>query len=629
MSNDEQNKFTSDAMSGIDATDLDASEIPNSEKDLGESFLEDEEFEEDFLEEEVSVDSEDSIKTRYQVDNKSNAVAAIGDNAQVTIYNYIQIISESRKSASSEDDDDTAKEDVVKDKYELIEKALKLERQSGSFPANIPPRSEAVETHFSTNEDGISQWYYELDEYEQCYVQAVAILHGASASEQGVKQTQENISSHSRSPLRSGSSKELQKRTRTITQRIDGVERLFWRDVDIYGLSTFEFHILDFLAVEFMSKGMHGQNLLETIRQWSQESEKEYSWLSARALGVFLWRQDVDGLRRRANEWAKNYSLRSWRRTAMLLDGAYEIDCLKYPEKGSDPKVMPVLQLLNEWVNRGQQAPRSTDIHVKCAAANTYGLIGKRKLEVALDGLDRLLRFTRSESMLDVNKLFAAIVAAYVSLSWSRHIRDVLAYLARIAEDSVLQRSHYPRLSDRNSYRQQCEARLDIALKVFFLIAADSLSQAEASDSAAYSRPLPIPPSLPDPLGRDVVLTGLLQNPHGWHEQVITLLCAAIVERSRNNRATAFDLIRRWAKALLEMPEVPNDDMKKTQLTTFTCFMVEIGKTINSWCRDLEKRGKRTPPADVIYKKQLEQWHRGKHVIAPLAWDVLRQLSHE
>ncbi len=153
MSNDEQNKFTSDAMSGIDATDLDASEIPNSEKDLGESFLEDEEFEEDFLEEEVSVDSEDSIKTRYQVDNKSNAVAAIGDNAQVTIYNYIQIISESRKSASSEDDDDTAKEDVVKDKYELIEKALKLERQSGSFPANIPPRSEAVETHFSTNED--------------------------------------------------------------------------------------------------------------------------------------------------------------------------------------------------------------------------------------------------------------------------------------------------------------------------------------------------------------------------------------------------------------------------------------------------------------------------------------------
>ena len=648
MSNDEQNKSTSDAIS-----DIDASEIPNSEEKLGESFWEDEGLEEDYLEEEVPDESEESFKTQYQVDNKSNAVAAIGDNAQVTIYNYIQIISESRKSASSEDDGDIAKEDIVKSKYELIEKALKLERQSGTFPANTAFRSEVLEMHFSTSEDGISQWYYELDEYEQCYVQAVAILHGASAREisqradslymhftrqerhheeaipQGMKPPQQNISSPSMSPLRSGSSRELQKRTRTITRRIEGIERLFWQDVDIYGLSTFEFHLLDFLAVEFMNKGMHGQNLLEMIRQWSQESEKEYSWLSARALGVFLWRQDVDGLRRRANEWAKNYSLRSWRRAAMLLDGAYEIDYLKYPEKGSDPKAMPVLQLLNEWVNRGQQAPRSTDIYVKCAAANTYGLIGKRKLGVALDGLDRLLRFTHSESMPDINKLFAAIVAAYVSLSWSRHIRDVLAHLARVAEEAVLQPSNYPRLSDRNSYRQQCEARLDVALKAFFLIAADSLSEAGASNSAAYRKSLPIPPSLPDPLGRDVVLTGLLQNLHGWRQQIITLLCAAIIDRSRNSRATAFDLIRTWAEVLLEMPEEADGDGKKTQLTSFTCFMVGIGKTINSWCRHLEKRGKRTPPADIIYKKQLEQWHRGKHVIAPLARDVFYQLSHK
>jgi hypothetical protein len=643
MSIDEQNEFMSDAGPDTGAKEEEASGAANDDEEIHEGIFDDE-LEEEFLEEEVLTESEERPKTQYQVKNKSNAVAAVGDHAQVTIYNYIQIIGESRKGAS-EDESDTSGEDVVKSKYELIEKALKLERQSGTFPASAALRSEATEAQLLTNEDEIASWYYKLDEYEQCYVQAVAILHGAAVREvsrradnlymqvrererqhaeaiaQGAQQAQQNIASTSSTPLGSRSSKELQVKTCTITRRIKDVERLFWRDIDSHGISTFEFRLLDFLASEFMNKGLHGQNLLETIRQWSQESEKEYSWLSARALGIFLWRQDVDELRRRANEWARNYSLRGWRRTAMLLDGAYEIDSLKYPEKGNGAKVMPVLRLLAEWVKRGQQAPRPADIYVKCAAANTYGLIGKRKLEVALDGLKQLLPLTRSESTQDANKLFAAVVSAYISLSWSGHTSGILAHLAHIAAEAVLQHSSPHRLVERDAYRLQCEAQLDVTLKVFFLIAADSFSEASANDSTAYSKPLP------DPLGRDVVLTGLLQDTNGWREQVITLLCAAIVERNRSNRLAAFDLIRCWTENLLKMQVGLDGDEKKQDLTSFTQFMVALGETINSWCRDLKKRKKYSSPANIFYKKQLEQWSRRKHPIASLAKNVLFQLS--
>ncbi len=647
MSNDGQNEFISDARPDTDATNVD---VAVDDEELYEGNLEDKELEEEYLEEEVPTESEEPLKTQYQIKNKSNAVAAIGDHAQVTIYNYIQIINESRKRAS-EDERDTAEEDVVQSKYELIEKALRLERQGGRFPASAVPEPEETETQLLMNVDEIARWYYTLDEYEQCYVQAVAILHGAAIREvsrradnlyihlkeqerphvdakaQEMQQTQQNIALIPPMPLRSRPSRELQVKTYTITRRIEDVERIFWKDIDPYGISTFEFRLLDFLAGEFMNKGLHGLNLLETIRQWSQESEKEYSWLSARALGIFLWRQDVDELRRRANEWAKKYSLRGWRRTAMLLDGAYEIDSLKNSEKENGTKMMPVLQLLGEWVKRGQQAPRSTDIHIKCAAANTYGLIGKRKLEVALEGLEQLLPLTHSESTPDVNKLFAAVVSAYVSLSWSGHISGVLRRLAHIAAESVLQYSSPQRLVERDIYRLQCETRLDIALKAFFLVAADSLSEVGTSDTVAYSKPLPDPPSLPDPLGRDIVLTGLLQDTNGWREQVIALLCAAIVERSRNNRPAAFDLMNSWAETLLKMQAGPIGNEKKQQLASFIQFMVALGKTINCWCHDLKKRKKYSPPADIFYKKQLEQWSRGKRPIASLAKDALYQLS--
>lgn len=650
MSNGEQNESISDTAPVEKSIHGYSSEDIPTDKEPDEGVLEFEELKEDNLElEEFINEDEESLKTQYQVENKSNAVAAVGDHAQVTIYNYINIVSESRKGGL----EDNARKEIehnLKYKSDLIE-ALKFERQSRTFLSNTEARYEGAKAQLPLNEDDIDKWYYQFDEYEQCYIQAVAILHGAAVKDisrkadslylqiieqerlhgegilQGTSQPPPNSFSSSSLLLRHRSSRELQVKTGTILQRIENVERLFWRDSDAHGISTFEFRLLDFLAGEFMNKGLHGQHLLERVCQWSEESEKEYSWFSARALGVFLWRQDVDELRKRANEWAKtHHSMRSWRRTAMLLDGAYEIDSLKYPHA----KAPFVLQLLDEWVKCEQQALRQADVYAKCAAANTYGLIGKRKLEVALEGLKQLLPLTQSESASHANKLLAAVVSAYISLSWSGHLNGVLQNLAHIAEETMLQQtSHSDRkLAERNAYRLRYQTQLNVVLEVFFLIAADSLVEAATRDSVAYSKPLPDPPSLPDPLGRDILLTGLLQNRSEWHRQIITLLCAAIVERNGKNRPAAFALIQRWAQTLSDMQERVGKDEKKQHLISFTQFIVELGETIHSWCCDLKKQKKYSPPANLLYKKQLEQWSRGKSPIASLAKDVLCQLNH-
>lgn len=648
MSSNEQNQPTSHETDNNKREDETPSEMPGEDGGINKDDINDEELKEEFLEEEIPIEGEELLQTYYQVKNKDGAVAAVGDHAQVTIYNYIQIMHESRKRLP-EDDHSTLREDGAADTYRLIEHALQLERQSGIFFTNPAKSSEGAETPLLTGEDEIAQWYYELDEYEQCYVQAVAILHGASVKEvsgradnlfmqinaqekpsteaiEGMQAQQQKVSAFLM-PLHNKSSRKLHMKTYTLTQRIENVERLFWRDIDSHGISTFEFRLLDFLAGEFMNKGLHGQNLLEVVRRWSQESEKEYSWLSARALGIFLWRQDVDGLRRRANEWARNDSVRGWRRTAMLLDSAYEIDSLKYPEKGNNAEVVPALQILRDWVQRGQQTLRPTDIFVKCAAANTYALIGKRTLVVALDGLKELLPLTRSASMPDTNKLFAAVVSAYVSLSWSGHIYGVLQRLAQVAAEAVLQQTRSHRLIERDAYRLQCEEQLEVTLKAFFLIAADSLAIVSITDVAAYKTLLPDIPSLPDPFGRDVVLAGLLQDTKGCREQIITLLSAAIIERNRSNRPVAFDLLKRWAEIVLTAQAQADEDEKRWLLISFTQFMTALGKTIHSWCCDLKKRKKHVPPADMLYKKQLEQWSRGKHPMASFAQDVLYQLN--
>jgi len=202
-----------------------------------------------------------------------------------------------------------------------------------------------------------------------------------------------------------------------------------------------------------------------------------------------------------------------------------------------------------------------------------------------------------------------------------------LTHLALISKEAILQYLSPIKLSERNLYRQQCEAQLDVALKAFFLISADSCSESTTNNFSAYSKPLPDLPSFPDPLGRDIILAGLLvQGTKGWSEQVTSLLCAAIMERSRDNRPAAFDLIYKWTESLLKMQD-GSDSGEKQLIKVFSQFMVTLNKTLNTWCLDLKRRGKHSPPANTIYRRRLEQWSRGKHTIGPLVQEVLCQLN--
>jgi hypothetical protein len=294
MSGEEQNRDSSDGRDKSDRQDVKRAEMLSEDEAADEEVLYDDELVEENLEEEILTEDEELLQTQYQVKNKDSSIAAIGDHAQVTIYNYIQIIHESKKR-TPEEESGMFGEESAKGKYELIEHALKLERQNGIFPSNAVLNSRESGTPLYTDENEIAEWYYKLDTYEQCYVQAVAILHGASAREisrradelfiQNNEQekpspeetpqgTQPQQASTPSSLLQNRSSKELHVKTHIVTRRIEHVERLFWRDIDTHGTSTFEFRLLDFLAGEFMNKGLHGQNLLETVRRWSQESEK-------------------------------------------------------------------------------------------------------------------------------------------------------------------------------------------------------------------------------------------------------------------------------------------------------------------------------------------------------------------
>ncbi len=606
-------------------------------EDIDENGLE-EIIDEDEQEEAFTDESDELTEAKYKVGNEG--ISAVGDNARVTINNYIQIVRESRRRASR--DEDGTSDDVFGEKDELIEQSLMFVRQSDTFPINSIDKNEDTQTKLPEKEEQISKWYYELDEYEQCYVQAAAILHGAPAHEVSNRadslfsillelegQRSSTLSNTHTEPLHipshNKSSRGLQAKTLTITQRVEGVERLFWRDVDIYGISSFGLRLLDFLAGEFTSKGTQGRYLRERLQEWSKELNQEASWRSVRALGVFLWHQNVEELRRVATLWVKNKGIRNWRRTAMLLDSAYEIEGIKDPETVDNARKSSVLQLLSEWVNRSQKMKFATDAYMGCGAANTYGLIGKRNPEVALHELGQLLQLPPDRPISETDALFAVIISAYISLSWSGHLESVLAHLACVAKQSVLQLQRPARISERHIYRKQCEMKLNVTLETFFLIIADSLSEASSGTSEAYKKPLPKQPSFPDPLGRDVVLAGLLtQDSNEWREQVTALLCTAIIEG--RNRSSAFEVIQQWGKLVVKMQEEQSGEADEL-CVSFKQFMVSLGKCIDSWCLDIERRIGRSPLSGIIYRNRLEYWCKREGRFSQLSHDVLSLLN--
>ncbi len=492
-----------------------------------------------------------------------------------------------------------------------------------------------------------------------------------SRSQQGDQwETQQRESIRFSDPLlRTTSGRDLRKFTYTKTRKERGVERLYWQDADPYGLSTFGLRLLEFLCNEFISRGELGQFFLNALQQWSEEgsddvSRDEVSRKAAHSYGVILWCHNADQLKEIAESWAKKYGPP---RTAELLDGAYEIYRVKSDEKVSNVGTFSVvLDLLKNWVKR-VHGVFSTDedefsieedenqaeedkfsiekdknqanknkinieeaIKLGRAVASTYALIGKRFPDIALEGLERLLKFPTSNSTIDRDAIFAAGVSAYVILTWSGRVRDVMEHLASSAEQLSHTRDLPHNSEKRQKYRRQREVYLNATLEAFFLVAAASLTDVQKIQDIRYSldEPLPPQPAIPDPVGRDVLLAFLLSRSEvRCQKYIMTLLCTAIVERKSKH---AFGLLRYWAEIVLRIHGTQDKDAEETYVT-FLQFIVYLGRTVDKWCHDLQEQGLLPPPAFETFKNRLKQWciegSFYSHPIGSFAQEVLNQLS--
>jgi len=660
MPNDEQDSTGPDA--ATEAADFpEPSESSNEEGDPD-------------LEGQEQADEEHISATRYQaiVDRSSGNVASVvGDNPRVTINYYIQMLNDAKRESLHDDEiapqkrsvpDSSSKYD--KQLQEQYIENLKFERQNTTFFAS----TEVGKAQLPNDEQQISQWYYALDEYEQCYVQATAVLHGAPAHE--VSKRAENLyyiiyesaerqqgflppSSEQEKPLdtqqpafraidlplQKKPARELRASTHTLTRRGNGAERVFWKDVDEHGLSAFGLRLLIFLANEFTNHGQQGQRFLDNLNAWSTENNDECSWRSARAYGVVLWYQHADQLYQVAKKWGTTRSIRRRWKAASLLDGAYEIECSKLKDiQANDSSASSVLQLLDDWASPVNTQLSVSTSNLRCTAANAYGLIGKKSPDIALTRLARLLQLPESQATHEANDVFAAGVSTYISLIWSGHIRKVLEHLAEIAEALSHQRSLFNTMKERQRYRQQREVRLNAVFETFFFVAAASCAERYDDGFGFYTvtDPLPLEPAVPDTHKRDVLLAGLLvEEEIRWRAHITTLLCAAIIEK---RSVSAFDLLHSWASIVLEMRErkISSSELIYRQ---FRQFMVDLGKAIDTWCRDIEHRDgeqrlRRSPKAIAAYKYRLEQWQKPRRsherpLLSTLAQEILKQFSRE
>jgi hypothetical protein len=608
---------------------------------------------EEVPDEEVPDESEEPLAAKYNIENplsNGNAYVAAGDQAQLhqhttyhnvtNRYDHLQIILESKQFSADEQKDAFQN---IRDIHDLLKQTLALARQSSVVPVR---KTQSGDASLPTTHDAFSTWFYDLDEYEQCYAQAAALLHGTAASDVSkyaddvylLYRVQQNTAVSSSSEallqeqhasllsLHNRSKRDLQTRTFTMTQRVDGAERLYWRDVQSDGSSSFHLQFLDFLAGEYQSKGLHGQEVLKQVGVWAQGSNVELFQCIVRALGVFLWHQNKNALWRQANEWAQKRSVISWQRTSILLDAAYEIDAMTYPEHENDHKTSPVLNILAEWVKRTQKMESKAGVYRGCAAANTYALIGKRQQEVALSGLTQLLEIS-VEDLVEIENLQAAVVSAYFTLSWFGHIHHILCHLSALAEQSLLQQARPEKAHLRSLYRLQSQLCLKVSLDAFFFIALDALSSAPAQCAITYQQPLSASPSLQERQQRDIILAGILTTDEicqsGWRQEAIQLLSVAIIERS--SHISAFDLLFRWTNALLQMKDI-SSIQGNLLIASFQMFLVDLGHMLHRKCLDLQRQN-RPSPAFQLYKNRLALWAQKKDAFGKLFRQAASQLN--
>jgi hypothetical protein len=444
-----------------------------------------------------------------------------------------------------------------------------------------------------------------------------------------------------------GPLEDVLERTYTYTRYTNLATRVYWKDTNNSGISNFSVDLLRFLAREVITQEMfeaqQGTRFLDIIKQWPSRYRGERSWRSANALGVIWWHQDAKNLLwRQARKWAKSPQKQDWEHAAALLDGAYQIEHGTGRTGNDEGANSSVLQLLNEWIvtthrwiaTIDQVQSTTNPINLKrgegYAAARAYALIGRKSPEIALRGLEHLLRFPSQPQNIAKNvssaleDLYIFGVLRYVDIARSGHIRQVLKHLAEGVKLHI-QRQQAPRgRGNRDEHTGQNETTLKVLLTAFFLVFSCSLSAVDVNVPAHYNstEPLPNHPTCPDTEGKDILLAGLLTIAEPfWQDQLATLLCAIILEK---NYSSAFYLLYRWGEIVLK------DQSEDTSIfeDLYAQFLVKVGKILQDWSAD---RKIARFNAFGVYKHKLTLWLTDRRLPYPrfkdLAQKVLEQLS--
>src|SRR5579863_6478709 len=419
--------------------------------------------------------------------------------------------------------------------------AFSSEREQVSTENETTAAAASVEDVIELPEtlEGLEEWYYEmLNDYERCFVQSLAVLYGASLgdiSDAARKLYKGAAKDTSESPF--FRRRELLKRVCATTRRVNMVDRTFWRNRDIQAQQDFTLRLLHFIADE-TALTFNDSRFADILCEWAETLNGECSRKAAYAAGVLLYYQNTDELWRKANAWADSDFGKKRHLAASILNGAYDVDKLEDPESANDGQKSPVFRLLNQWVERAENArnPR-----VGSASASTYRLMSRKVPDIALAGLESLLCFPESRASSDWESISVGVwvecVSAYVGIAWSGQIHKVLDHLARYARMLVYQQQRPKQAVDREAYDSRRKLNLGATLDIFFFTALSSWGSVQEKTDTHYSLTdsLSEPLELPDKQGRDILLAGILSTKEArWRSNLLVLLCAAIfAERER------------------------------------------------------------------------------------------------
>ena len=483
-----------------------------------------------------------------------------------------------------------------------------------------------IEVKLPETVEAIEDWYCEqlTDEWEICFVQAAAVLHGAPVYQ--IRAAANTLYHHpivnvehpvALKPIPRISEKRLRTHLYMEIVHTQGADRLFWLDANTSGLSTFAMQLLPIIVRQSNLSATHqqGQDFLAQLEEWSVTLSGECSWRATRALGGLWIKLEEDHFLHIVNEWANSDDPNDWRRAATLLDGAYEVEYAEQGEQVNENNNSLVLMLLERWT---RHAHASFQVDVGSTVAQAYGRIGQRSLAPALKGLEALLRYPlRRKNDTQVQMplvVFAAATWSYATLARFGYAREVLHHIASLVERCCYQRRS-PQGKERTLYRAQCRFLLDTMFHTFFLIALASLNGVKNDVRGDYKREeaLPQHPFLPSDKGQDVLLAGILSSEETeWRQDIITILCGAILEKDEK---PAFYLIQTWAEITLQEPGVQRPLLREA----FLSFLLELASRGNQWCRHLASIGEYDFP-DIFalhFAEALQQWQVRQSGVPP------------